>query len=153
MNKKGGALTETAPVKAKKTTVKKPVVKVVKTATASKSMAAIAAKVQAEKLNKTTTTPATKPAIVAPKTEDKTEKKIESLAMIHQVHGENKTIKKSFLGKTIKLKRLSDATEKNWTLWCLTWSIMWRSAIIIFLLQFVILCLKLIALNYFVATM
>lgn len=59
---------------------------------------------------------------------NKNEPRLETLAMIHHVHG-GKTRGK--MSPSWHLTAVSRAIDDNWSLWRLSWSVLWRVAVII----------------------
>ena len=51
------------------------------------------------------------------------ESRLETLAMIHHVHGTKAKVSRSGI---LHLTRISHIVDANWSLWHLTWSIVWR---------------------------
>lgn len=61
------------------------------------------------------------------------ERRLESLAMIQHVHGQK--IKSSGRRSIFKLTRMDHIVEANWSLWHLAWSVLWRVALMAFMIR------------------
>lgn len=71
-----------------------------------------------------------------PRKEIERTSKLESLAMIQHVHGGKiRRPKKSFFG----LKRMKQVVEADWSLWHLSWSVLWRVVLIALVIRFLAL--------------
>lgn len=62
------------------------------------------------------------------------ENKLQSLAMIHRAHGDR--FKPQAKKSLVKWTRMSQVVESNWSLWHLTWSILWRIVLIVVVVRF-----------------
>jgi hypothetical protein len=61
------------------------------------------------------------------------ERRLESLAMIQHVHGQK--AKRAGRRPFFKLTRMDHIVEANWSLWHLAWSVLWRVALMAFMIR------------------
>jgi hypothetical protein len=61
------------------------------------------------------------------------ERRLESLAMIQHVHGQK--IRRSGRRPFFKLTRMDHIVETNWSLWHLAWAVLWRIALMAFMIR------------------
>ena len=61
-------------------------------------------------------------------------RRLESLAMIQHVHGGGRHKKKNIPG--LRLLRMSDVLDDNWSLWHLSWAVLWRLVVIFVVVRF-----------------
>lgn len=131
MKKEGGSGTIANKRVAKKV-VKSKVAKEV--GLTSKKMSAIAARVKESKSSTKTDSLSSV---------DSSARRLESIAMVNHVHTNGANVKK-FFTKSIRFKDVTDVLNNNWTLWRLTYSILWRAFVIMFAIQFLFAIAKIL---------